>query len=68
MSYNPKYIINNLLFAGKVFSLFGVAETMMPIIFAPLYSRVYIATLTVLPGAVFLVSVVATIPALGIFR
>ncbi|PZC83886.1 hypothetical protein B5X24_HaOG206635 [Helicoverpa armigera] len=52
---------------GKVYSLFGVAETMMPIIFAPLYSRVYIATLNVLPGTVFLVSVTATIPALGIF-
>ncbi|CAH0699715.1 unnamed protein product [Spodoptera exigua] len=52
---------------GKVFSLFGVAETVMPIIFAPLYSRIYIATLTVLPGTVFLVSVIATIPALGIF-
>uniref|UniRef100_A0A2A4JD86 Adenylate cyclase n=1 Tax=Heliothis virescens TaxID=7102 RepID=A0A2A4JD86_HELVI len=52
---------------GKVYSLFGVAETMMPIIFAPMYSRVYIATLNVLPGTVFLVSVLATIPALGIF-
>ncbi|CAH0627266.1 unnamed protein product [Chrysodeixis includens] len=52
---------------GKVYSLFGVAETMMPIIFAPLYSKVYIATLNVLPGAVFLVSILATIPALGIF-
>ncbi|XP_075970209.1 lysosomal proton-coupled steroid conjugate and bile acid symporter SLC46A3-like [Anticarsia gemmatalis] len=52
---------------GKVYSLFGVAETMMPIIFAPLYSRVYIATLNVLPGAVFLVSILFTIPALGIF-
>ncbi|CAH2107662.1 unnamed protein product [Euphydryas editha] len=52
---------------GKVFSLFGVAETMMPLIFAPLYSRVYILTLHVLPGAAFLLSVLATIPALGIF-
>ncbi|CAB3243676.1 unnamed protein product [Arctia plantaginis] len=52
---------------GKVYSLFGVAETMMPIIFAPLYSRVYIATLNILPGAVFLVSVLITIPALSIF-
>ncbi|CAG4936863.1 unnamed protein product [Colias eurytheme] len=52
---------------GKVFSLFGIAETMMPLIFAPLYSRVYIMTLHVLPGAVFLLSVLATIPALCIF-
>ncbi|CAK1553438.1 unnamed protein product [Leptosia nina] len=52
---------------GKVFSLFGVAETLMPLIFAPLYSRIYILTLHVLPGAVFLVSVFVTMPALGIF-
>lgn len=52
---------------GKVYSLFGIAETMMPLIFAPLYSRVYIATLHILPGAVFLISVLATLPALAIF-
>ncbi|XP_050342620.1 proton-coupled folate transporter-like isoform X1 [Nymphalis io] len=52
---------------GKVFSLFGIAETMMPLIFSPLYSRVYILTLHVLPGAVFLLSVLATLPAFGIF-
>ncbi|XP_059048337.1 proton-coupled folate transporter-like [Achroia grisella] len=52
---------------GKVFSLFGVAETMMPLVFSPLYSRVYIATLHIMPGAIFLLSVLFTIPALGIF-
>lgn len=52
---------------GKVFSLFGVAETLMPLIFAPLYTRVYILTLHALPGAFMLVSAAATIPALGIF-
>lgn len=55
------------LIPGKVYSLFGIAETTMPLIFAPLYSKVYIATLHVLPGAVFLMSVTATLPALGIF-
>ncbi|KAI8428694.1 hypothetical protein MSG28_007404 [Choristoneura fumiferana] len=52
---------------GKVFSLFGIAETLMPLIFAPLYSRVYIATLKTLPGTFMLFSVAATIPALIIF-
>ncbi|XP_053602972.1 uncharacterized protein LOC128670958 [Plodia interpunctella] len=52
---------------GKVFSLFGVAETTMPFIFTPLYSRVYIATLHVLPGAAFLMSVLAMIPVFVIF-
>ncbi|XP_028026487.1 proton-coupled folate transporter-like isoform X1 [Bombyx mandarina] len=52
---------------GKVFSLFGLAETTMPLIFAPLYTKVYVSTLHVLPGAVFLLSVLFTIPALAIF-
>ncbi|XP_013184458.2 proton-coupled folate transporter [Amyelois transitella] len=52
---------------GKVFSLFGVAETIMPLVFTPLYSRVYILSLHVLPGAVFLLSVLASLPVFGIF-
>lgn len=52
---------------GKVYSLFGVAETTMPLIFAPLYSRVYLMTLQVLPGAVFLISALATLPSIAIF-
>ncbi|KAI5645167.1 major facilitator superfamily domain-containing protein [Phthorimaea operculella] len=52
---------------GKVYSLFGVVETLVPLIFAPLYSRVYILTLYFLPGFPFLLSVGFTIPALGIF-
>ncbi|GBP81218.1 hypothetical protein EVAR_58056_1 [Eumeta japonica] len=52
---------------GKINSLFGLVETMTPLIFAPLYSRVYIRTLRALPGAVFLLSVKAALPALIIF-
>nr|XP_034824587.1 proton-coupled folate transporter-like [Maniola hyperantus] len=52
---------------GKVFSLIGLAETMMPLMFAPLYARVYILTLHTLPGAVFLLTAGATIPCLGIY-
>ncbi|KAJ2947158.1 hypothetical protein O0L34_g16516 [Tuta absoluta] len=52
---------------GKVYSLFGVVETLVPLIFTPLYSRVYILTLHFLPGFPFLLSVLFTIPALGIF-
>lgn len=60
-------VLNYLSFLGKVYSLFGVAETLMPLMFVPLYSKVYITSLRILPGAIFLVSVLATIPALGIF-
>ncbi|XP_041975985.1 proton-coupled folate transporter-like [Aricia agestis] len=52
---------------GKVYSLFGIAETMMPLVFAPMYSRVYILTLHVLPGAVFLLTLLATTPPFVIF-
>ncbi|XP_011562459.3 proton-coupled folate transporter [Plutella xylostella] len=52
---------------GKVYSLFGLTETMMPLIFAPIYSKLYVATLHVLPGAVFLLSAAFTVPCVLIF-
>ncbi|XP_045764916.1 proton-coupled folate transporter-like [Maniola jurtina] len=52
---------------GKVNSLFGLAEAMTPLIYGPLYSRVYIATINVLPGAVFLLGALLTLPAIVIF-
>ncbi|XP_041975987.1 proton-coupled folate transporter-like [Aricia agestis] len=52
---------------AKVYSLFGLAETIVPLISAPLYTRVYISTLHLLPGAVFLVSVMTATPILLIF-
>ncbi|KAG6465758.1 hypothetical protein O3G_MSEX015371, partial [Manduca sexta] len=52
---------------GKVNSLFGLAEAMMPLVYGPLYSRVYMATLNILPGAVFLLGAGMTVPAVAIF-
>lgn len=52
---------------GKINSLFGAAESVAPMIYAPLYASVYAATLTVLPGAFFLLGGVMTIPAVIIF-
>ncbi|XP_050557078.1 proton-coupled folate transporter [Spodoptera frugiperda] len=52
---------------GKVNSLFGLAEATMPLLYGPLYSRVYMATLDVLPGAVFLLGAAMTLPAIAIF-
>lgn len=48
-------------------SLFGLAEAMMPLVYGPLYSRVYMATLNILPGAVFLLGAGMTVPAVAIF-
>ncbi|KAI8035589.1 hypothetical protein M5D96_011638 [Drosophila gunungcola] len=39
---------------GKVNSLFGVAEALMPMVFAPMYTTLYASSLRVLPGAFFL--------------
>lgn len=53
--------------SGKVNSLFGLAEAMMPLVYGPLYARVYMATLNFLPGAVFLLGAAMTVPAVAIF-
>lgn len=48
---------------GKVNSLVGLVENLMPLIYVPLYTRVYTATMEVLPGAVFLLGASMTLPA-----
>ncbi|XP_060663726.1 probable peptidoglycan muropeptide transporter SLC46 [Drosophila nasuta] len=52
---------------GKVNSLFGVAEALMPMVFAPMYTTLYAATLKVLPGAFFLLGGGLTMFSVGIF-
>lgn len=52
---------------GKVNSLFGVAEALMPMAFAPMYTTLYAATLRVLPGAFFLLGSAFTVLAVLIF-
>ncbi|XP_018800465.1 PREDICTED: solute carrier family 46 member 3 [Bactrocera latifrons] len=52
---------------GKVNSLFGVAEALMPMVFAPMYTTLYAATLKVLPGAFYLLGGTLTAPAVFIF-
>lgn len=52
---------------GKVNSLFGVAEALVPLVYAPLYARIYTETLSILPGTFFLVGGGMTVPALIIF-
>ncbi|KAL1402063.1 hypothetical protein pipiens_006250 [Culex pipiens pipiens] len=52
---------------GKVNSLFGVAEALMPLVYAPMYTTIYAATINVLPGAFFLLGGALTAPAVVIF-
>ncbi|XP_026318589.1 solute carrier family 46 member 3-like [Hyposmocoma kahamanoa] len=52
---------------GKVNSFFGVAEAMMPLVYAPMYTTVYSATIKTFPGAFFLLGGGLTVPAVVIF-
>ncbi|KAL3289012.1 hypothetical protein HHI36_003455 [Cryptolaemus montrouzieri] len=42
---------------GQSNSLFGICEALMPFVFGPLYSKIYIVTLTAFPGTFYLFSV-----------
>lgn len=53
--------------SGKVNSLFGVCEALMPLVYGPMYSATYAATMTTFPGAFLLLGGTATIPAVIIF-
>ncbi|XP_018328119.1 proton-coupled folate transporter [Agrilus planipennis] len=52
---------------GKVNSLFGVCEALMPLVYGPMYSATYKASMQTLPGAFFLLGGILTIPACLIF-
>ncbi|XP_022194993.2 uncharacterized protein LOC111052574 isoform X1 [Nilaparvata lugens] len=52
---------------GKVNSLFGVCEALMPLVYGPMYSAVYASTMHTMPGAFFLLGGALTTPAVVIF-
>ncbi|XP_059608428.1 probable peptidoglycan muropeptide transporter SLC46 [Phlebotomus argentipes] len=52
---------------GKLNSLIGVAEALMPLVYAPMYTNVYAATMKSFPGAFFVLGGVLTLPAVFIF-
>ncbi|XP_063531905.1 lysosomal proton-coupled steroid conjugate and bile acid symporter SLC46A3-like isoform X2 [Cydia strobilella] len=52
---------------GKVNSIFGLTENLMPLIYVPLYTTVYTHTMEILPGAVFLMGACMSIPAIAVF-
>ncbi|KAI8420803.1 hypothetical protein MSG28_008008 [Choristoneura fumiferana] len=55
------------IYIGKVNSFFGVAEAMMPLVYAPMYTTMYTATIKTFPGAFFLLGGGLTVPAVLIF-
>ncbi|XP_050305956.1 uncharacterized protein LOC126743064 [Anthonomus grandis grandis] len=52
---------------GKINSLFGMFEAVVPLVYGPLYSRIYAATIDYFPGCFYLVGGGLTCPALFIF-
>ncbi|XP_011300353.1 solute carrier family 46 member 3-like [Fopius arisanus] len=52
---------------GKVNSLFGVCESLMPLVYGPIYSSVYASTMNTLPGTFFLLGGCLTAPAVVAF-
>ncbi|XP_063974474.1 probable peptidoglycan muropeptide transporter SLC46 [Diachasmimorpha longicaudata] len=52
---------------GKVNSLFGVCESLMPLLYGPMYSSVYASTMNTLPGTFFLLGGCLTAPAVVAF-
>ncbi|RZC41749.1 MFS 1 domain containing protein [Asbolus verrucosus] len=52
---------------GKVNSLFGACEALMPLVYGPMYSATYAATINIMPGAFFILGGILTLPAVIIF-
>ncbi|CAH0552583.1 unnamed protein product [Brassicogethes aeneus] len=52
---------------GKVNSLFGACEALMPLLYGPMYSATYAATINYMPGAFFILGGILTVPAVLIF-
>uniref|UniRef100_A0A1A9ZK18 Major facilitator superfamily (MFS) profile domain-containing protein n=1 Tax=Glossina pallidipes TaxID=7398 RepID=A0A1A9ZK18_GLOPL len=59
--------ISRLLFVSKMFSLFGICQPIVQIIFTPIYSQIYESTVNTFPGAIFLVSEIFAISNIVVF-
>ncbi|KPJ05726.1 Proton-coupled folate transporter [Papilio xuthus] len=52
---------------GKTSSLISISEALVPVIYTPVYSKVYLSTLSTFSGAFYLISAALAVPAIGIF-
>lgn len=64
-SLASKMVSSNEL--GKMNSLFGIIESIAPLIYSPVLATIYSATLTKMPGAFFLVGGAMSIPGALLF-
>ncbi|XP_028169920.1 proton-coupled folate transporter-like isoform X1 [Ostrinia nubilalis] len=51
---------------GKTSSLISISEALVPVIYSPVYSKVYLSTLSTFAGAFYLISAALAVPAIGI--
>ena len=56
-----------LFFSGKMCSLIGFVETLIPVIYIPIYSKLFSNTIETFPGAVYILGGTMTIPAFLVF-
>lgn len=52
---------------GKINSLFGIVESIAPLVYSPILAKVYSMTLEEMPGAFFLVGGLMTVPGIFLF-
>ncbi|XP_075981401.1 lysosomal proton-coupled steroid conjugate and bile acid symporter SLC46A3-like [Anticarsia gemmatalis] len=51
---------------GKTSSLISISEALVPVVYSPVYSKVYLSTLSTMPGAFYLISAALAVPAIAI--
>ncbi|XP_013187731.2 proton-coupled folate transporter [Amyelois transitella] len=51
---------------GKTSSLISISEALVPVIYSPVYSKVYLSTLSTFAGAFYLISAALAVPAIVI--
>ncbi|XP_028169939.1 proton-coupled folate transporter-like [Ostrinia furnacalis] len=52
---------------GKMCSLIGFVEALLPVIYMPLYTKIYSNTINTFPGAFYIVGAIMTVPDIIIF-
>ncbi|CAH2264396.1 jg18448 [Pararge aegeria aegeria] len=52
---------------GKTSSLISISEALVPVIYSPVYSKVYLSTLSTFSGAFYLISAALAVPAILIY-
>ncbi|XP_050352811.1 uncharacterized protein LOC126775093 [Nymphalis io] len=52
---------------GKTSSLISISEALVPVIYSPVYSKVYLSTLSTFAGAFYLISAALAVPAIVLY-